>query len=353
MERTTHRHVQPAPYRQARAYHTPTAATGGVLSMARRRRDQRAALVFGVALAAVLLACLGLYSGANRLMKGFQSARTAKAAPPAEQPAAAPLPPLPANAEPVRILLLGSDQRGSDSSYRTDVIVLVSINPSEGTASAVSFPRDLWVESPTLYGMKINMVQGLGGFEAMAEVFESNFGVRPDYYVLTNFSGFVHLIDTLGGIDVHIRQPLADSCDLPQAQGGVCYVDEGVLPMDGATALWYVRSRSTTSDLDRLRRAQEVVEAVFERMMSLDALARLPEVYSELSQDVETNLGLGDITPLVPVAIRLFKEPGRIQRFVIDEDQAYPFWSWDGMWILMPEPEKIQALLEEAGMLAP
>ena len=283
-------------------------------------------------------------------MAKWQSAREAKAAPLEQQPAAAPLPPLPAGADPVRILLLGSDQRGSDSSYRTDVIVLVSIDPSEGTASAVSFPRDLWVESPTLYGMKINMVQAIGGFEAMAEVFESNFGVRPDYYVLTNFSGFTHPIDSLGGIDVHIRQPLTDSCDLPQAQGGLCHVDEGVLPMDGATALWYARSRASTSDLDRLRRAQEVVEAVFERMMHLDALARLPQLYEQVSQDVETNLSLGDITPLVPVALRLFHEPERIHRFVIDEDQAYPFWSWDGMWILMPEPEKIQALLEEAWM---
>ena len=55
MERTTHRHISPTPYRQARAYHTST-TTGGVLSMARRRRDQRAGLVLGIAFAAVLLA---------------------------------------------------------------------------------------------------------------------------------------------------------------------------------------------------------------------------------------------------------------------------------------------------------
>mgnify|MGYP000885201933 CR=1 FL=1 len=347
MERTTNHQWHENTYRQRRAYHH---STGGVLSMARRRRDQRTALVLAAALALIFFACFGLYTGVSRTVRKWQAGRAAAAAAPAALPAATPAVIYPADTRPVHILLLGSDQRGDDRSYRTDVIVLVRLDPAKGTASAVSFPRDLWVEPPTLYPMKINMIQAIGGFDAMAAMFETNFGVRPDYYVLTNFSGFTHLIDSLGGIDVHIGQPLTDSCDLPQAQGGICHVDEGVLPMDGATALWYARSRASTSDYDRLRRAQEVVQAVFVRMMSLDALTRLPEYYEIISQDVETNMTLGDIAPLAPFAVRLFQDPARIRRFVINEEQAYPSWSWDGMWILVPDPGAVRALLAEAGI---
>jgi hypothetical protein len=120
--------------------------------------------------------------------------------------------------------------------------------------------------------------------------------------------------------------------------------------MDGPTALWYARSRDSSSDFDRLRRAHEVVQAVFARLMRLDAITHLPETYSALAQDVETNLTLGDITPLVPVAVSLFQEPERIRRYVINEDQAYPSWSWDGMWILLPDGDAIRALLSEAGV---
>jgi len=350
MERTSRRRLQPAPYRQAHGTQSrPVAGMG----MARRPRDQRATVVFLTGLAVFAIACFGLAAAASRLASNWRGgAQTAAAAsaPPVTAPETALGAGLAQFDRPVNILLLGSDQRGDDPGYRTDVIVLVSIDPLQGTASAVSFPRDLWVESPTLSGLKINMVQGLGGFEALAEVFETSFGVRVDYYVLTNFSGFINLIDSLGGIDVHMRQPLTDSCDLPQAQGGICALDEGVLAMDGQTALWYVRSRGTTSDMDRLRRAQEVVQAVFERMMHLDALANLPHYYNEIAQDVETNLDLGDVIALVPAATRLIQEPDRIRRFVIDEGQAYPMWSWNEMWILMPEPEAVRGLLDEAGI---
>ena len=151
-------------------------------------------------------------------------------------------------------------------------------------------------------------------------------------------------------IDVPVGQPLTDSCDLPQEPDGICDVEPGVVHMDGPTALWYARSRSTSSDFDRLRRAQEVVQAAFSRLMRLDALAQLPETYTALTQDVETNLALSDITPLVPAAATLFQDPQRIHRYVINEDQAYPSWSWDGMWILVPDVEAIKAVLAEAGM---
>jgi polyisoprenyl-teichoic acid--peptidoglycan teichoic acid transferase len=350
MERTSNNDWRGAPHQQSRAHQR---GNSRAMVMARRRDQERTSLLVAFGLVLTVFSCLAVFTFMSQAVHNWQDASAAKVDEPVAQDSAPEVLPVangPVATQPVRILLLGSDQRGDDRSYRTDVIVLVSIDPANLTASAVSFPRDLWVEPPTLYPMKINMIQAIGGFDAMAEMFASNFGVRPDYYVLTNFTGFTHLIDSLGGIDVNIGQPLTDSCDLPQAQGGICTVDSGVLPMDGQTALWYARSRATSSDYDRLRRAQEVVQAVFVRMMSLDALTHLPQYYSDLSQDVETNMGLGDIAPLLSIAVRLFQEPDRIKGYVINEDQATPSWSWDGMWILLPDPGAIPALLQEAGI---
>ena len=266
----------------------------------------------------------------------------------ATQSAAALYPPLPAGQ--TKILLLGSDQRPDDGGYRTDVIILLTLNPQQMTVSAVSFPRDLWVKVPSLYEMKINQVFGLGGFEAMTEMFQSNFGFTPDYYVLTNFAGFTQFVDQQGGVDVAAAQALTDICDLPQAQDGSCTVEPGVVHMDGATALWYVRSRYTSSDFDRLRRAQEVLYGLLKKMIQVGSLSKLAEIQTALAGNVQTNLSLEKAISFLPFAARVIQYPDKIERYAITEDQSTPSWSWDGMWILLPDAEAIKSLLQQAGV---
>ena len=96
---------------------------------------------------------------------------------------------------------MGSDYRPS-SGYRTDVMMLVSINPKQGNVSVVSFPRDLWVTIPGVGEERLNTAQPKGGISLMADTLEYNFGVRPDRYILTNFQGFKNIVDILGGIEV-------------------------------------------------------------------------------------------------------------------------------------------------------
>lgn len=248
------------------------------------------------------------------------------------------------------ILLLGSDQRPDDGGFRTDVILLMAINPDDKSVSVVSFPRDLWVSVPSMYEMKINQVFELGGFDAMVEMFQSNFGVHPDYYVMTNFNGFTQFVDNQDGIDVQVGQELTDDCDLPQAVNGDCTVTPGVVHMDGATALWYVRSRYSSSDIDRLRREQEVLYAITQKMISLKSVAKLTNVKQELQDNVQTNMGIEDALSFFPLATKVLKSPDdSIHRFSITENQATPSWSWDGMWILLPDTNMIREILRQAG----
>ena len=184
----------------------------------------------------------------------------------------------------------------------------------------------------------------------MVDLFQANFNVKPDYYVLTNFSGFTQVINNQGGVDVQVGAKLTDTCDLPQAQNGNCTVKPGTVHMDGPTALWYVRSRDTSSDFDRLRRAQEVLFALCKKMINVKTVAKLPELKTQFQNNIETNMTVNQALSFLPFAISILSSPDRIHRYSITEDQSTPSWSWNGEWILLPDVDAIHQLLLDAGV---
>lgn len=267
---------------------------------------------------------------------------------PSPTPEFTPTPTGPVKSEgQVDILVLGSDWRPSGG-FRTDTILLLSIKPKSKRVAVVSFPRDLYVNIPGYGQNRINTAFAFGGFPMLADTFEENFKVRPDHYIMTNFNGFVSIVDSLGGIEVNAAQRLSDTCSLPQRDAyGYCYAGPGMVKMNGATALWYARSRYSSNDFSRIQRAQEVLEAIFRRLLSLDAVSRAPELYASYRNSVETDLKLEDILPLVSMAPHL-TEPERIQRFAISSAEATGTITADGANILIPNLEAIQAIILEA-----
>ena len=247
----------------------------------------------------------------------------------------------------VNILLLGSDSRPDGGGFRTDVIVWVSLNPKDQYVSAVSFPRDLFVQIPGMGENRINTAFPRGGFDLLADTFETNFGVRPDQYILVDFNGFKSVINNLGGINVQAAKNLTDSCAKWINASGQCSVGPGLIHMDGEVALWYARSRYSTNDIDRARRAQEVIEAIFNRLMSLDVILKVPDLYSAYTTYVDTDIKLGDIIPLLPLANKIY-DNGDVRNYVIGYDHAYDWVTSGGAQVLVPDKEAIQELIIEA-----
>ena len=248
----------------------------------------------------------------------------------------------------INIMVLGSDWRPT-SGHRTDVVMLVSVNTVRQTVSAVSFPRDLYIPVPGWETQRINTVEPHGGFELLAETMDQNFGVRPDYYIMTDFQGFTGIINSLGGVDVYAGSRLADQCDLPWRDGdGRCAIQSGRNTMDGATALWYIRSRHTSNDLDRLRRQQEVMMGIFVKMMSMNAIQNLPGLFAQYQRSVKTNLTVQAITPLLPTAATVFSNRDLIRRYTLTIKEAQPFKTETGAQVLLPDYERIEAILDEA-----
>lgn len=244
----------------------------------------------------------------------------------------------------MNIVLLGSDQRPDDVSFRTDVVMLATVNRDEKTVNLTSFPRDLYVYQPGVTSDKINTTFQNGGFEVLSKMFEYNFGVVPEYYALINFNGFVQLIDIIGGIDVDVAVKLRDHRD----KHGTYVVKPGVNHMDGETALWYVRSRKTTSDYDRARRQQEVIQALVKKMLSLDNLvSNTPKIYKQLGKTIETNMGLNQMLGLIPTALQ-FNNPDAFGRYVVDDSMVTEWIDPYGSLVLLPHQDDIGELIRQA-----
>jgi LCP family protein required for cell wall assembly len=248
----------------------------------------------------------------------------------------------------INVLFLGSDWR-ADSGYRTDVIMLISFYTKEEKISIVSFPRDLWISIPGVGEQRINTAQAYGGFPLTQKTFEYNFGTTVDYYMMTNFNGFLSIIDTLGGIEIDAAQNLYDRCDLSYSHGGYCSIGPGTAPLDSELALWYVRSRYTSNDFYRMDRAREVMIGILKKIISLDGVTRAGDIYNTLSSNVVTDLSLSDIVPLITLAAKVMNDSSRITMYEIGEAQvtAYVIPS-SGANVLLPNYNAIWQVLKTA-----
>ncbi len=242
----------------------------------------------------------------------------------------------------INILLLGSDQRQGSGGFRTDTIMLVTINPADNSVNITSFPRDLYVEIPGYTTNRINTAFARDGFKTMADTLEFNFGVRPDYYALINFWSFVDIVNSLGGVDVNASKPLSE-----YTAAGWFTIPEGVTHMDGETALYYSRSRYSTSDFDRNRRQQEVITAIVDKMMNLYTIAKIPELYRIYSENVTTNIKLSDVIQLIPVAARV-KSTDNIQHYYVGRGEVTSWMTPGGAAVLLPNKAAIEAVLRKA-----
>jgi LCP family protein required for cell wall assembly len=265
--------------------------------------------------------------------------------PPASESAITIPPPVSAVSLPSNIttfVLLGSDEAPHRYGHRTDTIILVMLDKEHDHVVLISIPRDLYVYVPGWRVDRINTADLFGGWDMVAETFLYNFGIEPDFWVRVNFTGFEGAVDLLGGIEVEVGRYLSDECAGIQWE-----YFPGTHYMDGFTALCYVRMRKTTSDFDRLRRQQEVMESIFRRVLSLDGLTRVPQLYSEFNKHYDSNVGLGDILPLIPLAADLSSGNATVVRYSIDSSLAT---SWivpvTGASVLLPDREGIQEIFQ-------
>lgn len=243
-------------------------------------------------------------------------------------------------------MVLGSDYR-PQSGFRTDIILMVALDRNSGKMSFVSFPRDLWVTIPGYGEQRINTVMQLGGFQLLADTLQANFGIYPTQYAMINMEGFLRVIDVLGGITVETDSYTADICETSLDPDRWCEVGPGRVRLDSQWALWYVRARYNSSDFDRMRRTQEVVQAVMAKIVSPAGMLHMPELTRIYDSEIESNISTDQILTLTQIGLS-FDSNQDIRRFTIGPDHVTNWQTQAGGAVLLPNTAAIQELLQEA-----
>ncbi len=233
----------------------------------------------------------------------------------------------------INIALLGVDKRPSRRFNNTDVMIIASINPDVPAITLLSIPRDTLVYIPGRQVWKVNTAYAAGGFELFKDTIRYNFGIKLDYHAVVNFAALVHAVDAFGGVDVVATCPIQHAFPKdPYYMGGAIvardYTDSftgevwkagtrvpltkldlpkpGVYTLDGMKALAFVRARYGIpgGDVDRGRREQRVVRALFAKAKQLGTLSKIPELLDAFQKDVKTDLSLPQLLQLAGIADR-------------------------------------------------
>jgi LCP family protein required for cell wall assembly len=221
----------------------------------------------------------------------------------------------------INILLLGVSGKGHDGAFLTDTIILAGLKPSTGQVAMVSIPRDLSVPLEDMGWRKINNINafaeranpGSGG-QAASQAVSHLFNLPVDYYLTVDFTGFAKIIDELGGIRIYVENALDDYSypilgqeDNPNynARWEHLRVDAGWQEMNGELALKFARSRhgvgAEGSDFARARRQQKILEAVKDKILSINVLFKprmIGQLIDSYREHLSTNLSVWEIVKL-------------------------------------------------------
>jgi LCP family protein required for cell wall assembly len=259
--------------------------------------------------------------------------------------------------ERVNVLLLAIDKReGEVGPFRTDTMILATLDPKTKTAGMLTIPRDLYVPIP-LPGIGDNRINTAnffgdldkypGGGPALAKkTVEYNLGEPVHFYVLIDFNGFRKIVDTLGGIDIDVPAPIDDNA-YPTENYGIktIHIPAGHLHMDGELALEYARSRHTTSDFDRSRRQLQIIMAIRDKALKIDAISKLPMLIMQFKDSIETDLTPQQIISLAPIASQV--RPDNIKSLSIDQTMTYEITLNNGADVLWPDRAKIAVVVNK------
>jgi LCP family protein required for cell wall assembly len=270
------------------------------------------------------------------------------------------LPPVPkADEGRINVLLLGIDRRGKTGwGYRTDTIIIVTVDPINKTAGMLSIPRDLHLEIPGVMEDRINAanVYGYtnkypgGGPALLKRTIEKNFGIPIDYYIMADFQGFEKIIDTLGGIDVNVPHRIHDT-QYPDPQPGdphgmkTVHFDPGPKHLDGQSALEYARSRMSTSDFDRAQRQQQILLAIRAKALNLDLIPKLPSLFTTMGNMIRTDMTLNEMVELARLAPQI--DLSSIDSRVIKKPLVYGYKREDGAAVQLPKWELIYQVVAD------
>jgi len=257
----------------------------------------------------------------------------------------------------INLLLLGIDRRGGTGwAYRTDTIMVATLDPDTRAAGILSIPRDLQLTIPGHGQDRINTANVYGSLQdnpdggpALLEAtIEANFAIPIDGYLMVDFRAFEQIVDTLGGIEIQVPNWLHDTrYPDPKPEDPFAYktihFEPGLQHMDGSKALEYARSRMSTSDFDRAKRQQLVLLAIREKALSLNAIPRWPKLAAVAIDSIRTDLETHELLALALWAARL--DTSKLKQVVLEHPFVFSHRRADGAAVQLPQWDLINPVI--------
>lgn len=262
---------------------------------------------------------------------------------------------------------LATLRAGDDESTNTDTIILIRVPNNGKSATAISIPRDSYVEAPGIGKMKINGVYGSEHLEKMTELVEGKgmdpaeaepqateagrealiktvanlTGVTVDHYAEVGLLGFALITDALGGVNVCLKEPVYEplsGADFPA----------GWQKLNGPQALSFVRQRHDLprGDLDRVTRQQAVMASLAHEVISGKTLSS-PSTLNRLQDAVQRSVVLSDGWDVMEFAEQLQKLAAGNVAFATIPVLQENGWSDDGMQsVVRVDPSEVKSWVE-------
>lgn len=300
----------------------------------------------------------------------------------------------------INILLLG--MRGENvpgGGTLADTIMVASIKPADNKIAFLSIPRDLYVDNPNLGNKsKINAVYAYGqqdgknkGIESMKEVVGNIVGQQIHYAAVINFKGFTDLVDAVGGIEVTLEKPFEEAmqfneervcdsytfikptgkyeykyhirkdgskyvaktyklCTNPNTEcGGDFKLPAGTQTLNGEKALCYARSRKTSSDFERARRQQMIIQEIKKKAVSMGTLTdfeKVSSMFNALGDNLKTDMELWEMKRLYEMEQKM-QSPEIIQKVLENSQEGLlynPESTPETGYILLPIGDNYEAI---------
>lgn len=228
--------------------------------------------------------------------------------------------------KPFNILISGNDSFGSlDENSRSDVDMLVTINPVTSTILLTSIPRDSYVKEvcndyACNYGVYDKLTHtGIYGVDTTKDTIENLLDIDINYVYRVNFTSMIDIVNALGGVDVTVPEGMAVSKFYTNSN--LEGVHEGENHLDGKRALAYSRERKAylDGDLQRARNQQQVLQAMFKKATSPEIIKNYTSLLKALIGAFDTNMTTKEITSFIKYQIQA-KPSWKFEQFVLKGD---------------------------------
>ncbi len=244
--------------------------------------------------------------------------------------------------EPFHIYISGTDSAGTIFDIaRSDVNMIVTVNPKTNQILLTSIPRDYYVTLHTS-GVKDKLTHaGVYGINESITTVQDLLGIEISYYVHVNFTTLIQLVDAIGGIDV-----VSDTTFQTHGMGVKYTFYAGVNHLDGNRALAFSRERKSFSDGDkkRVQNQQKVLEAILNKAMSSTSiLTNYTQILNTLQSSFQTNFTQQNMTYFIKKQLNDMK-PWTITMIHLDGTSSYQntyTYGSQKLYVMLPDMNSI------------